>query len=224
MTGEIRILPVYEDKGGRTEIPIEMTGLGSCFIVFTDQVNEKTGRAQKENFPEFQTFITVDGIWTVDFQNKDIGPTGIITMDILEDWTTFEDYQVKFYSGKAVYATTFNIDEIPADDLFINLGEVGVMAEVKINGQEIGGTWMSPFRLNTGDFLKTGENRLEVEVVNVWRNRLIGDKMLHDEEGYTWLLVDDIKPGEKLRASGLIGPVYIEVYKGSISKQNKQKD
>ena len=84
------------------------------------------------------------------------------------------------------------------------------MAEVKINGQEIGGAWMSPFRLNTRNFLKPGENSLEIEVVNVWRNRLIKDKMLPEEDRYTWLLVDDIKPGEELQPSGLIGPVSIE--------------
>jgi len=81
---------------------------------------------------------------------------------------------------------------------------------VRINGQEIRGTWMSPFRLGTKNTLKLGENTLEIEVVNVWRNRLVRDKMLPDEARYTWLLVDDIEPGEKLQSSGLIGPVTIE--------------
>ena len=220
VTGEIRVLPVYEDNGERTEVPMEMTGYGSLFVVFTNQQNEKTRSALKENFPEFQTLKTLDKDWIVDFSNKDMGPEGTITLDNLADWTTFKDDQVKYYSGSAVYATTFSMDEIPEGDLFINLGDVGVMAEVRINGQEIGGTWMSPFRLNTGDFLKAGENQLEVEVVNVWRNRLIGDKMLPKEERYTWLLVDDIKPGDELQASGLIGPVSIETYEDPKSKIN----
>jgi len=131
-------------------------------------------------------------------------------LDRLADWTTWDDERVKYYSGTAVYYTTFNMDEIPEGDLFINLGDMGVMAEVKINGQEIGGTWISPFRLDLKSAIKRGENRLEISVVNVWRNRLIRDKMLPEKDRYTWLLVDDIKPGEALQPSGLIGPVTIE--------------
>lgn len=213
VTGEMRVLPVYEDNGERTEVPVEMTGHGSWFIIFTDRQTEKTKSTLKQNFPDFQILKTLDEVWSVDFSNKDMGPAETIALDKLASWTTFEDDKVKYYSGTALYATTFSMDEIPEGELFINLGEVGAMAEVKINGQEIGGTWISPFRLNTRDFLKTGENNLEIEVVNVWRNRLIRDKMLPEEDRYTWHLVDDIEPGEEPQSSGLFGPVTIEAYR-----------
>jgi hypothetical protein len=202
VTGEIRMLPEYRDKGVRTEVPMEMTGFGSWFLVFTDQQTEKTSSILKKNFPEFHTLKTLDEVWSLDFSNKDMGPAGTITMDNLASWTTFKEDKAKYYSGSALYTTTFNMKTIPESELFINLGDVGVMAEVKINGQEVGGIWMSPFRLNTGDLLKTGENSLEIEVVNVWRNRLIGDKLLPEKDRYTWHLVDDIGPGEEPQASG----------------------
>jgi hypothetical protein len=47
-------------------------------------------------------------------------------------------------------------------------------------------------------------------VVNLWRNQLIKDKYLPVEKRYTWHLVDDIKEGEELQSSGLLGPVSIE--------------
>jgi hypothetical protein len=96
------------------------------------------------------------------------------------------------------------------DGLFVNLGDVCVMAKVKINGAEIGGTWMAPFRLKAGANLKKGSNNIEIKVVNLWRNQLIKDKFLPVEKRYTWHLVDDIKEGEELQSSGLLGPVSIE--------------
>ena len=57
---------------------------------------------------------------------------------------------------------------------------------------------------------KKGKNQLEIEVVNLWRNQLIKDKQRLENEKYTWLVIDDIKPNSKLRPSGLLGPVSIE--------------
>ena len=163
-----------------------------------------------ENFPALEPLKTLNGEWTVEFSNKDIGPTDTITLNHLSDWTSWEDESVKFYSGTAVYRKSFELESIPEGDLFINLGQVSVMAEIKINGQEIGGTWMAPFRLNANASLRAGGNLLEIEVVNTWRNRLVKDKILPEEQRYTWLIVDDVEPDEKLQPSGLVGPVTIE--------------
>jgi hypothetical protein len=88
---------------------------------------------------------------------------------------------------------------------------MGVMAKVKINDAEIGGTWMAPYRLKATKHLQKGTNQLEIEVVNLWRNQLIKDKGLPVEKRYTWHLVDDVKEGEELQSSGLLGPVSVEI-------------
>ncbi|MCK5729542.1 MAG: hypothetical protein KAH68_00620, partial [Draconibacterium sp.] len=67
-------------------------------------------------------------------------------------------------------------------------------------------------RLNATEYLQKGSNKIEIEVVNLWRNQLIKDKKLPKKERYTWHLVDDIAEGEKLQLSGLIGPVSIETF------------
>ena len=84
--------------------------------------------------------------------------------------------EIKFYSGTARYETSFELSAVPDDGaLFINLGEVQVMANVKINGKELGGVWMAPYRLDATGHLRKGVNNIEIDVVNLWRNQLIKD-------------------------------------------------
>ncbi|MDX1283586.1 MAG: hypothetical protein R3182_01175, partial [Draconibacterium sp.] len=129
----------------------------------------------------------------------------------LTDWSKSENEEIKYYSGTATYKSNFELNEIPENgELFINLGNVNVMAEVKINGTEIGGIWMAPYRIKSTHHLKKGANTIEVEVVNLWRNHLVKDKKLPKEKRYTWHLVDDIKENEEPHTSGLLGPVTIE--------------
>jgi len=216
VTGEIRNLRDYYSEGGRTSLPVRLRAQESCYIVFTNNMNEMVKAGYGENFPEKEKVITLEGDWEIEFMNKTLGPAEPLIMESLADWTSSEDDAVKYYSGTAVYRKSFVLDEVPdKGDLFIDLGEVNVMATVKLNGQEIGGTWMAPYLVNTGNALKTGENSLEVEVVNTWRNRLIYEKEMPAGERHTFILTDDIKPGELPQPSGLLGPVTIEMIKHS---------
>ncbi len=213
VTGEIRALNNYKEENGRTLVPIKMQPLQSWFIVFTNSGEGNIGKGAKANFPETQTLQTIRSTWTVDFQNKDIGPKTLVILESLSDWAKSENEKIKYYSGTATYKTTFELGHFPeAQELFINLGDVGVMARVKLNGIDIGGVWIAPYRLNVAESLKEGENTIEIEVVNLWRNRLLKDRQLPIDKRYTWHLVDDIKDGEEPHSSGLIGPVRIEYY------------
>lgn len=49
------------------------------------------------------------------------------------------------------------------------------LAEVQVNGQSCGIVWSPPFRVDVTAAVKPGVNRLEIEVVNFWPNRVIGD-------------------------------------------------
>ncbi|MDZ7605631.1 MAG: hypothetical protein U5K79_08595 [Cyclobacteriaceae bacterium] len=90
------------------------------------------------------------------------------------------------------------------------MGEVNVMAKVRLNGADVGGTWMAPHRLKATQHILAGTNKIEIEIVNLWRNQLIRDKNLPDEQRNTWLLVDDIRENEGPLPSGLLGPVTIQ--------------
>ncbi|MCK5277790.1 MAG: hypothetical protein KAK04_04615, partial [Cyclobacteriaceae bacterium] len=213
VTGEIRPLNDYKEESGRTLVPLKMQPLQSWFIVFTNSGEESIGKGTKTNFPDLTPLQTIDNAWTVDFLNKDIGLKDPVKFETLDDWAQSGNEKIKYYSGTTTYKTYFEVDNLPEmQELFINLGKVGVMAKVIVNSIDIGTSWIAPYRLNVTECLKEGKNTIEIEVVNLWRNRLLKDRQLPMEERYTWHLVDDIKDGEEPQPSGLIGPVRIEYY------------
>ena len=214
VTGEIRYLKEYTVKNGRTVVPIKMEAQRSWLLIFSNNNNENIISATEKNFTEFKTLAKVGGPFEVDFVNKKLGPKDIQNYDTLVDLSKSEDEKIKYYSGTVIYKTSFKIDELPENEnLYINLGNVAVMAEIKINGKYVGGIWDTPYRLKITAFVKQGENILEVEVANLWQNRLIKDQSLPKAERLTWTSEEHKFEDKEPHASGLIGPVSIEIKK-----------
>ena len=211
ITGEIRQLPEYDMTATGISVPLTLKGSQSWFVVFSKASATDEKAIKTSNFPEYKPLVTLDKDFNVDFKNKDIGPKDPVTFNNLQDWSLSENEQVKYYSGTAVYTKTFTVNEFPKDeDIYINLGKLSVMAKVKLNGKAIGGVWMAPYRLNISEAIKKGENSLEIEVVNLWRNQLIRDKSRKEDKKYTWIVIDKITPKSPLQISGLFGPVTVE--------------
>ena len=97
-----------------------------------------------------------------------------MTFAKLEDWTKRSEEGIRNYSGVAVYRKTF---ELPAasQSLELDLGDVQSIARVRVNGHEVGTLWKSPYRIDIAAAVRPGKNSLEIEVVNTWLNRLLGD-------------------------------------------------
>ena len=92
----------------------------------------------------------------------------------------------------------------------LDLGNLHELATIKLNDNIVGNVWCSPFTLNVTDYLVEGTNHLEIEVVNLWSNRLILDGRLPKDERLTKTNVNkfEVEDAEKyLRKSGLTGPV-----------------
>jgi beta-galactosidase/beta-glucuronidase len=122
---------------------------------------------------------------------------------------------VKYFSGTATYTKTFDWKPTAKtrkqkSEIWLNLGEVEALAQVKLNGHDLGTLWQPPFRVNITDALKSGSNALEVRVANLWRNRMIGDAALPAAERFTWSSSAQFSSYTPLPKSGLIGPVMLQ--------------
>ncbi len=210
LTAEIRLLPEFTCADGVTTVPVRLEGFESSFIIFRKKGTPSKTTAR--NYPVKEVLATVSSPWQVDFEKGKRGPEEAVTFPALQDWTENTDPSIRYFSGKAIYTNRITLDELPQKALYLDLGKVMVMAKVKINGQYVGGVWTTPYRLPVGDFLRKGENLIEVEVVNNWRNRLIGDASLPEKERGTWTNVNPWNADSPLQSSGLIGPVEIQAY------------
>ena len=210
LTGEIRALPQYNDNGAKTDIPLRLEPLESAFIVFCDQ--KPTGRHYSLNYPHETTVATFEDPWTITFDTARRGPEGKMETEVLFDWTTAGNDDIKYYSGAAQYRNQFDLRQVPDGDVYIDLGFVMVMAKVKVNGKDAGGAWTFPYRVNITPYLRRGVNTIEVEVVNNWQNRIIGDMRLPEQQRKVWMTVNPWGADSPLQPSGLMGPVKIVAY------------
>ena len=158
--------------------------------------------------------MTLNDKWDVAFDTKFGGPERIV-FDGLSDWTDHKDDGVKHYSGIASYSNIFDLPEgfdINEGEIIIDLGSVKNLARVVLNGQEVGTLWTYPWKLNITDKLMEKNNRLVIEVANLWVNRLVGDEKLKQEgkKGYTFTTYNHYDANSPLEPSGLLGPVTIK--------------
>jgi hypothetical protein len=212
-TGEIREAEDFAGKGSQTIVPVHFDPYGSVFVIFRSQA--KAVAQFGSNFPVWKEKQQIDGPWEVSFNPKWGGPADPVLFDRLSSWTEHSNDGIKYYSGKAVYRTTFNLDNIPTDrSMALELGsvkDVGV-AQVTLNGTDLGVVWLAPFRIDISKAIKPGENHLEVMVVNSWHNRVMGDDALPKNRRFTRTNVSVVKEGRfkwELEESGLLGPVRI---------------
>jgi len=91
--------------------------------------------------------------------------------------------------------------------LALDLGDLSHMAEVKLSGKSLGVLWCKPFRVEITKAVRPGDNVLEIEVVNNWTNRLVGDAALPPEKRRTRINITKVKKDTPLATSGLLGPV-----------------
>ena len=129
----------------------------------------------------------------------------------LASLTESKDPIVKYFSGTTTYKNTFTLSRknLPKA-LSIDLGEVGQMADVYINGEHVGFLWKTPYKVSFEGKLKPGKNTIEVRVVDMWVTRLIGDAQ-PDVEGHSYTPIPFYGADSALIPAGLIGPVNIEL-------------
>ena len=184
----------------------------AVFVVLTDQPLDLP-----EAKPEYKAaeVLTLERWWDVEFHQKG-GESALETFSELNDWTTnLGDPVVRYFSGTAHYSSVFNVPKgalSGLEEARIDLGTVHVMAELTVNGHNAGVLWRTPFLSpDLLPWLKEGENTIEVNVTNLWVNRMIGDRQ--KGEAPVTSVRRFYNAGDKLLPSGLLGPVRLIGYR-----------
>jgi hypothetical protein len=231
VAGSMRQLEEFHEENGCTRIPMQFEKGQSFFVVFRRTSNETRPATGKRNFTGTTDLFTLTGPWDVSFDPTWGGPKKII-FEQLEDWSKRSEDGIRYYSGTAIYKKTFDLPDGIRKPQYLDLGEVKNLAQVRLNGKDLGVVWTTPWRVAIGDVVREKGNELEIEVVNLWPNRLIGDGKLSKEERRTVTNVetyDAVLPkdfadsecpvceerkrtgkGPELLPSGLLGPVVLQ--------------
>ena len=206
LTGERKFAAAYKEKEGRTIVPLDFDPCGSWFVIFRES-SAKRPPSGARNVASFKPLSELTGSWTASFDPRWDGPESA-EFDSLVDWTKRPEPGIKFYSGTAVYRKSFDAPaSFGGKSVWLDLGDVRELAEIKVNGQSCGITWSPPFRADITRALKPGTNQLEIEVVNFWPNRIIGDAQMPKEKRLTKTNIRKLTSENQMMRSGLFGPV-----------------
>lgn len=200
------------------------------------ELKTASGRTLPCEMPALPQPLEVAGSWELRF-SPNAGAPERVTLERLISWSEHSEPGVKYFSGTATYTKAIPVPAAmlgPGRRLYLDLGNVQVMAQVKLNGRDLGVLWRAPYRLDVTDALKAGDNTLEVKVTNLPVNRMIGDETLPEDsernadgtlqqwpqwvrEGkpsptgrYTFTSWRLWQAGDPLQPSGLIGPVTLQ--------------
>lgn len=230
ITAKIRVLPEHSRNGEVISAPLKFEPYQSYFVVFTKEASAATNR---KNFAGYKIIKTLQGPWQVSFDPKWGGPK-YVQFDELKDWTQRPEDGIKHYSGIAVYHKTFDLPisllRQQSKKISLDLGEVNSMTRIKVNGKNAGILWTAPWRIDITNADLKKHNQLEIEVVNLWPNRLIGDERLpedgiqndgmwpewltkgtpHKSKRFTFSTHKFFTENSPLLKSGLIGPVTLQ--------------
>lgn len=209
VSGNARILKSFVQHGSTTTVPLLLVANESAFIVFKKNTHKKHGFSDiKKNYPLPQEILAINNPWKVKFNDPFGGDSHTALFTELKDWTTNSNDSIRHFSGTATYSNSFFMTANPKGrNVFLDLGEVKDIAKIKINGIYAGGVWTAPYRLDITPYIRKGHNRIEINVVNTWNNRLIGDLNKIPAQRKTWTSVNPYKADSPLSISGLLGPV-----------------
>jgi hypothetical protein len=209
VTGETRPATTFFQQNGITYVPLQFDPYGSLFVVFKNAIAKDQNGNNTPNYPELHHQTTLHGSWDVSFDPQWGGPAHTVFNE-LTSWSDRTEEGIKFYSGKAVYSKKFDAGKAlgAGRAVYLDLGDVkdiGI-AKVILNGKDLGILWAPPHRVDVSGVLQEKDNELKVEVVNTWRNRLIGDRTKPAEKRVTKTNIKVLDTWQ-LTPSGLLGPV-----------------
>jgi hypothetical protein len=142
-----------------------------------------SGRTPKVIVPALPEPLPISGPWELQFA-PNLGAPERVTLPQLISWPRHSDPGIKYFSGQATYRKVIKLGRehfATQRRVFLDLGRVEVLAEVRCNGRDLGILWKPPFTVDLTESAHPGDNELEIKVTNLWPNRLIGDEQLPED-------------------------------------------
>jgi hypothetical protein len=154
--------------------------------------------------------------WKMHFIESEPAVNEKFQLPALISWTELNNDTLKKNMGTACYKIQFDFQKDAGKEYRLCLGDVRESAVVKVNGEEAGVVFAVPFEINIGQWLKNGDNTIEIEVTNLPANRIAD----YDRRGVEWRIFQEINfvditysktkyDGWQPLPAGLLGPVSI---------------
>ncbi len=215
----VHVTKVYQGDKEIDSVQVKQDGGGAFVLEHADAGNYRLklsdGREVKAEVSMGSSEDLAPSRWTIEYQAERGAPAGKQPLQDFQSWTASADSGVKYFSGTATYRTTVDVTRSLGERIFLTLTDVREICSVRVNGNAVGTIWAMPYRLDVTDALRDGRNRLELEVTNLWPNRIIGDAQPSSERAYTKTNIRKYDAGSELLQSGLIGAVGLEIVPGA---------
>jgi hypothetical protein len=197
----------YSIESDKTIVNLNLYPHDAVFVLFIDNADkaQATVKPVSEN-----TLFEIGTPWQVEFQAHRGAPDKA-TYEKLASFSESEIEGIKYFSGIATYSNTFSLKkkDLKSGQLVLDLGSVYDLAEVIVNGKSLGVCWHAPYIIDISSAVQKGNNDIQIKVVNMWHNRLVGDTQPNTTEKITYTQMPFFTKDEPLLPAGLIGPVKI---------------
>jgi len=192
-------------------------------------VRRADGRIETLSIPAVPAPRALDAGWVLHAPPRELLSSGTrpLQLDALRSWTSFEEPLVKYHAGTLEYTLQFEVGEDWLDDrtrVFLELGQVRELAEIVLNGRNLGVVWKPPFGVEATGALRKGQNVLVVRVTNFWPNRIIGEHSMPPDQRWTRTNIRKLTQDTPLMESGLLGPVRLSAATQAQIARSSQED
>jgi hypothetical protein len=159
---------------GQTEVALRLAPYDSVFVLFRKPSAGGTVRIAPLREADLATWADD---WTLTVPRTSGTPVTFRTK--VGSWTANPAGDIRYFSGAATYRRTVQVPKAwlqPQRRLWLDLGRVGDVAQVRVNGTAAGYAWKPPYRVDVTDQVRAGRNAIEIKVANTWQNRFVGDQ------------------------------------------------
>ena len=209
-TGKVRRINASALQDGYRSFTLDMEANDALFVVISKAPEVAVPVKDVVKKP----LLTLEGPWDLAFESG-LGAPATAVFDRLMSYTESADPSIRYYSGTVSYRKSFNLKKKQLRRVHtfeIDLGSVKNLARVSVNGHDLGVVWKAPFRVEVpAEYLHAGTNSLEVKVINLWPNRIIGDLQPDAVRRWTYSASNWYTADSPLLPSGLLGPVTVSV-------------